>query len=114
MAYHHHPEEAEERFLGLVSMVHVADALAERAIRHSKSRAWKVGMAHRGPGATEQEWTRAVDLDGVGEIAVTDLLFQVPPRIDPGALKGVIRSVLLKLESRRQTQKLSVITRTTS
>ena len=79
------------------------DALSERAVRHSKTSYWKRGMAQRSPGATQKEWARAADVDGVGEIIVTDLLYQAPPQLDMTAMHGVVRSILLKLDSRRHS-----------
>ena len=62
-------------------------------------------MAQRSPEATEEEWARASDVDGVSDIIVHDLLYQAPPNLDVSSMHGVIRSVILKLDSRRNAGK---------
>ncbi len=99
MAYHHHPEMAEARFADLVRLVHVADAIAYRGLEHVRSRPWKESMALRAPGATREELDRAVEVDGIDQLDVDDLLYQAPRRVDADRLRGVVRSVLLRLDS---------------
>ena len=104
MAYHHHPDEADQQFLTHAKLIHVADALAERAVRHSRHPKWKRAMDQRDPEASDEERSRASEVDGVQEISVHDLLFQAPKKLDVPAMHGVIRSVLLKLDSRQADQ----------
>jgi len=101
IAFHHHPDEAQEEFQAHAKCIHVADALAERAVTHSKSPKWKRSIAIHNPDATEEERSRAADIDGVNDISVHDLLFQAPSSLDIAGMHGIIRSVLLKLDSRR-------------
>jgi putative nucleotidyltransferase with HDIG domain len=104
IAFHHHPDEAEEKFQPHAKCIHIADALAERAVTHSKSPKWKRSIANHNPDATEEERSRAADVDGINEISVHDLLFQAPQSLDIVAMHGIIRSVLLKLDSRRSEE----------
>ena len=99
MAYHHHPELAEPRFVDLVRLIHVADAISYRALEHARSRPWRESLVLRSPGATRDELRRAVELDGVDELDVDDLLYQAPRRTDADRLRGIVRSTLLRLDS---------------
>jgi HD-like signal output (HDOD) protein len=101
IAFHHHPDEAAEEFQPHAKCIHIADALAERAVTHSKDPKWRRAVASRNPDASEEERARSADIDGVNDISVQDLIFQAPPKLDLTAMHGVIRSVLLKLDSRR-------------
>ena len=99
MAFHHHPELAEPRFADLVRLIHVADAIAYRALQHARSRPWRDALAMRAPGATREELARAVEMDGVDGLDVNDLLYQAPRRSDAERLRGIVRSTLLRLDS---------------
>lgn len=99
MSFHHHPELAEPRFADLVRLIHVADAIAYRGLAHARSRPWRESLMLRAPGATREELDRAVEVDGIAELDVDDLLFQAPRRTDPDRLRGIVRSMLLRLDS---------------
>lgn len=98
MAFHHHPEAAEPRFLPLVRIIHVADAIAWRGVEHARTRTWRDALALRARGATPDDVSRAVAVDGIDRIPVDDLLFQAPRGFDASRLRGVLRSVLLRLD----------------
>lgn len=102
MAYHHHPAHAEAQFADLVSLVHVADEIAYRAILHSNSGDWQASMRMREPGATRAELDKATAIDGIEFIDVDDLLFQAPRGCTRDRLHGVLRSTLLRLDSSDQ------------
>ncbi|MCP4870376.1 MAG: HDOD domain-containing protein [Proteobacteria bacterium] len=102
MAYHHHPAHAEARFADLVSLVHVADELAYRAIQHSSSADWRTSMRMREPGASRAELDKATAIDGIEFIDVDDLLFQAPRGASRERLHGVLRATLLRLDSSDQ------------
>lgn len=98
MAYHHHPNWAEEGHRRLALLVHVADLLAERALEHGQGAQWQACVAVRGPVATDGEKHLASLGDGVESIRVDDLLEHLPPSFNERRLPGLVRSVLLRLD----------------
>ena len=106
MAFHHHPDLADEEFQTYAKLIHIADAIAERAVTHSKNRKWLRALTQRQPDASPEELARLGSIDGVTEIDVSDLLLMGPHSLDIIAMHGVIRGVLLKLDSRRDEEGL--------
>lgn len=100
MAFHHHPDLTDPRFADVVSLIHVADVLTERALEHSRTTTWRRAALLRAPGSTREEQEEATANDGVDELDVNDLLFHAPRHTDAERLRGVARSVLLRLDSR--------------
>ncbi|MEE2829102.1 MAG: HDOD domain-containing protein, partial [Myxococcota bacterium] len=98
MAYHHHPNWAEDGHRRLALLVHVADLLAERSIEHAQSPQWQATVAVRGPFATDEQRALAAHGDGVEHIPIHDLLEQLPPSFNERRIPGLIRSVLLRLD----------------
>jgi HD-like signal output (HDOD) protein len=98
IAYHHHPEQAEPRFLDIAALIHIADQVALRAVQHVQSQPWKSHLALRalanGPAAVSE----AVEADGVNDVMVSDLLGYCPRGWDEERLRGVLRSVALRLD----------------
>ncbi len=99
LAWHHAPEEAEERFSPLCHVVHVGDMIAHAVALHATTKEWKEALPHysdrEDPGARE----RAVSEDGVSTIDVDAIVAAVPPGFGHDRIRGVIRGVLLRLES---------------
>lgn len=99
LGWHHCPEEVEERFAPLCHIVHVADLLAEVALAHKRSDAWK-GAAHLY--AEQDDPTardRAVAADGIDELDISSLIPLTPPGFGGERIRSVIRGVLLRLET---------------
>jgi HD-like signal output (HDOD) protein len=98
IAYHHHPEHAEPRYLEIAALIHIADEIALRAVQHVHSPAWKSHLALRGIARNSKELSAAVDADGFDEVTVADLLACCPRGWDEERLRGVLRSVALRLD----------------
>lgn len=99
LGWHHCPDVVEERFAPLCHIVHVADLLAEVALAHKRSDAWK-SAAHL---YSEQDdptaRDRAVAADGIDELDIASLLPLTPPGFGGERIRSVIRGVLLRLET---------------
>ena len=98
LAYHHHPELAEPRYAELVRLIHVADCLAERALEHVRSVPWREHLILREAATTAADLNDAVAVDGIDELTVEDLLDNCSARWDAVRLRGVLRSVALRLD----------------
>ncbi len=99
LAYHHHPELAEPRFADLARLIHVADALAQRALEHVRSVPWREHLSMRDGASNATELSAAVAHDGIDQLMVEDLLERCGKRWDAERLRGVLRSVALRLDS---------------
>lgn len=99
LAYHHAPNDAEERFSPICHVVHVGDLMAETATAHRTTTAWIEALPFYSdrddPGARE----RAVSQDGIDQINVDKIVASVPPGFGKDRVRGVIRGVLLRMES---------------
>ena len=99
LGWHHAPGEAEERFAPLCHIVHVGDIVAEIAIAHSETTAWRDALSlysdRDDPGARE----RAVATDGIADLNVDPVVAIVPRGFGADRVRGVIRGLLLRMES---------------
>jgi len=99
IAWHHTPDLVEDRFAALTQVVHTADHLADIALAHADTEAWQAARtpyAERDDLAARRQAMRA---DGIDELDITSLLPLVPPTFGEERLRGVIRGVLLRLET---------------
>ena len=98
IAYHHHPEHAEPRYLEIAALVHIADELSTRAVQHVQYQPWTTHLALRAIASKPADLSAAVDADGINEVTVSDLLPYCPRGWDEERLRGVLRSVALRLD----------------
>lgn len=99
LAWHHSPNLVEERFAPLTHVVHVADRVADIALAHADTEAWQ---AARTPYAERDDLSarrQAMKADGIDEIDVSSLVQHIPPAFGVDRLRGVLRGVLLRLET---------------
>jgi len=99
IGWHHAPGEAEERFWPLCFVVSAADRVADIALGHVGSKAWQEARPLYAERDNEDARKRAVDADGIAELDLEPLLGIVPPGFGRDRLEGVIRGVLLRLET---------------
>jgi HD-like signal output (HDOD) protein len=99
LAFHHQPEAAEERFRGLVRLVHVADLVADIAVEHGRSAKWKEALGARREATSAQDLAEASARDGVDALPLEQWVPRLAASVDGNLLRGVLRSVLLRLDS---------------
>lgn len=99
IGWHHAPGQAEERFWPLCYVVSAADQVAEVALAHVESKAWQTARALYAERDDEGARQRAVEADGLAELELDPLLSLVPPGFGRERLEGVIRGVLLRMET---------------
>jgi HD-like signal output (HDOD) protein len=99
LGWHHAPHLAEDRFAPLCQVVHVADLVADLALGHAESAAWKAARVHYAARDDETARKRAVKSDGIDELDLGELPYLVPPDFGTDRLRGVLRGVLLRLET---------------
>ncbi len=99
LAFHHAPDEVEERFSPLCHVVHVGDLVAHIAVGHRATAVWRDALTFYAdrddPGSRE----RAVAQDGIDDLDVDVILAVVPRGFGRDRVRGVIRGVLLRMES---------------
>ena len=98
IAYHHHPEHAEPRFLEIAALIHIADEISTRAVQHVQGQPWKTHLAMRALASKPADVAAAVAADGIDDVTVSDLLPCCPRGWDEERLRGVLRSVSLRLD----------------
>gem|GEM_PF-1317262 len=99
LGWHHVPHLVEDRFAPLCMVVHAADRVADLALAHGASPEWKAARALYSERDDDDARQRAAKADGIDELDLRDLMFVVPPQFGEERLRGVIRGVLLRLET---------------
>ena len=98
LAWHHNPNDVEERFSPLCHVVNVGDMVSEIAVAHAATPIWRAALGlysdRDDPAARE----RAVATDGIADLPVDRILAVVPRGFGADRIRGVIRGVLLRME----------------
>jgi len=99
LGWHHTPHLVEERFSAIVHVVHAANRTADVAIEHSRSPEWGTARALYAESDNSGARAAAVEADGIDDLDLGGLLEVVPPNFGAERLKGIIRGVMLRLET---------------
>ena len=100
LVYHHHPYLAGEASEELASLIHVANATAEIALRHSRSKLWQDYLARLKERRTQSNTTAlagVAGIDGIEQLPVAEILEMLPPGFPKQRIRKVIREVLLRV-----------------
>ncbi len=99
LGWHHTPHLVEERFSAIVHVIHAADRVADLATEHSRSSAWASARSLYSEWDNPSARAAAMEADGINNLDLNELLTVVPPNFGAERLKGVIRGVMLRLET---------------
>ena len=94
MAYHHHPDRAEESFRPLCRTVQAADHLSELALAHFKDVAWLEWLAEH-----DVDDPAASPDDGVDDLPLAPIAQQMD--IPLPTVRRAVRSTLLRISENR-------------
>ena len=94
MAYHHHPDRAEEAFQPLCRTVQAADLISELAQDHFRDVAWLEWLAEHDPGDPA-----ASPDDGVDDLPLAPIAEQVD--IPLSTIRRAVRSTLMRISENR-------------
>jgi HD-like signal output (HDOD) protein len=98
LVYHHHPYMAGDDHEELASLLHVANATADIALRHSRSEIWQeyiTRLKKRRESSPGDQSSSGVD--GIDLIKVAEIIDMLPPGFSKARIHAIIRDILLRV-----------------
>ncbi len=100
LVYHHHPYLAGDEYEELASLIHVANATAEIAVRHSRSEIWQEYLSRlerRRDQNSNSSGASSPGIDGIDLLPVVEVIEMLPPGFPKGRIHTIIRDILLRV-----------------
>ena len=100
LVYHHHPYMAGDDQEELASLIHVANATADVALRHARSDIWQQYLARlqeRREQSSAPAKVGSAGVDGIDLLPLAEIMEMLPPGFPRPRIHSIIRDILLRV-----------------
>jgi HD-like signal output (HDOD) protein len=99
LVYHHHPYMAADEYEELASLIHVANATTDVALRHARSDLWHQYLNRLEQRRDQSGGTASgtAGIDGIELLRVGEIMEMLPPGFPRQRVHAIVRDILLRV-----------------